>query len=366
MVDNFYFSKYDLVATTLIPSLFPPCRPRTPFATLFGTRLFFHIYSFYFPPAKLASASTAFYLAQKQKQQQQQSPPNSPRPFRVVDAGGGGEDGDGMVPRGGINSPKGLLCEGYLRKIRGFAQNRMRWFQLTDTRLTFYTKDGGELISSVKREDIVRVEEHEGRRITLTTGVPFGASGQSEMMLECESAAARIKWMLCLGQKSSEKGFRADGGRLLAEGYLVKQQPLGIGLNRRRWFVLTDKTFSYFSAEAGVEMAHVDVDKILAVRRTSFSSFILRASEPFSKSGKETVTVQADSPSACVRWLRALASVLEGEGRPLGFTPLPESGKTTAQHVGSARKQSLVEAYNGETTRANGSQGNRFICDGDL
>ena len=43
--------------------------------------------------------------------------------------------------------------------MRGFFQNRMRFFRLTKEQFAFYARDQGELISHVARRDIAAVRE---------------------------------------------------------------------------------------------------------------------------------------------------------------------------------------------------------------
>ena len=89
-----------------------------------------------------------------------------------------------------------LLAEGFLRKIRGFGRNRSRWFRLTNTYFAFYTEDAGSLIAYVPRAAIVDVRDVSNTRFSISTTVPFGASGQSHMVLEARSAAVRARAMV--------------------------------------------------------------------------------------------------------------------------------------------------------------------------
>lgn len=75
-----------------------------------------------------------------------------------------------------------------------------RWFQVTEERLSFFTKDGGEVISSISREHIQDVTDVGGRRFRIATMLPFGASAAKSMLLECSSEEAKTKWLLCLRQ----------------------------------------------------------------------------------------------------------------------------------------------------------------------
>ena len=52
-----------------------------------------------------------------------------------------------------------MLCEGNLVKVRGAMQNRSRWFVLTTKKFMYYTKNAGDLISSVMVEHIVAVTD---------------------------------------------------------------------------------------------------------------------------------------------------------------------------------------------------------------
>ena len=80
-----------------------------------------------------------------------------------------------------------LLAEGPLRKIRGFARNRSRWFRLTTKYFSFYTEDGGQLIAYVPRAAICDVLDISAHRFSIKTSLTFGASGLCEMLLEARS-----------------------------------------------------------------------------------------------------------------------------------------------------------------------------------
>ena len=57
-----------------------------------------------------------------------------------------------------------LLCEGYLKKIRGWGQNRTRWFRLTTNEFSFYSKDAGDLLAQCPHDNIASVSSKEGTR----------------------------------------------------------------------------------------------------------------------------------------------------------------------------------------------------------
>jgi hypothetical protein len=91
-----------------------------------------------------------------------------------------------------------LLAEGYLKKIRGFAQNRNRFFRLTQKHFAFYARDSGELISHVTRNDIFSVREVSSVQIEIITRCAFGASGAEKMILEAGSPAIKERWLSLL------------------------------------------------------------------------------------------------------------------------------------------------------------------------
>ena len=70
-----------------------------------------------------------------------------------------------------------LLCEGYLLKRRGVAQNRRRWFRLTEQYLTYYDLDGGDVLDKVPRKVISSVER-----------VSAHGRGPAEVSLDCRGA----------------------------------------------------------------------------------------------------------------------------------------------------------------------------------
>ena len=85
------------------------------------------------------------------------------------------------------------IVEGYLKKIRGFWQNRKRYFRLTAKYIAFYEHNGGALIAAVERANIYAVNDLEPRRFELRTTCVFGASGLATMVcVEEVGRAARM------------------------------------------------------------------------------------------------------------------------------------------------------------------------------
>ena len=92
-----------------------------------------------------------------------------------------------------------MLAEGILRKIRGFARNRSRWFRLTRAFFAFYTADGGSLIAHVPRASVQEVQDIDARRFLVRTAVPFGISGSNSMLLEARTPEVGAGWVLAVG-----------------------------------------------------------------------------------------------------------------------------------------------------------------------
>ncbi|EGD80101.1 hypothetical protein PTSG_10374 [Salpingoeca rosetta] len=159
-----------------------------------------------------------------------------------------------------------LLCEGYLKKIRGFAQNRRRWFRVTANHIAFFSADGGSLISYIHRDHVSDVRDISKYRFLISTHKPFGASGASSMILEASTPEAKNRWLLCLQKTTdSSRGTQEDTGHLYTEGYMCKLQGFG-SRDRTRWFVLTDRYFSYYTTEAGDLMGRCPIEQIQSVK----------------------------------------------------------------------------------------------------
>lgn len=91
-----------------------------------------------------------------------------------------------------------VFAEGYLKKIRGFGQNRRRFFRVTLNHFAFYARDCGELISYVKRSDISELRDLGEDAFEVVTSVAFGASGSSRMILRAKNAAVKTRWLAAL------------------------------------------------------------------------------------------------------------------------------------------------------------------------
>lgn len=296
-----------------------------------------------------------------------------------------------------------LLCEGYLRKIRGWGQNRTRWFRLTSKELSFWSKDAGELLSSCGLEGIQDVQTMEGTRFQVETEKPFGRSDNRVMVLEAPSDAVKTKWIDCLvkilqetslaavggartgaavqfvggphsfnvsaeGGSKSQGGTSAASGALLIEGYLTKmKQDLG-ALSRKRWFVITSKYLTYLAEEGGEEMARCPLDNITQVGPTSSTCFSIKAKEAFTKSGGDMLELQCTDTDERDKWLQTMRKVLTDEVVTTSdFTPLPGGRRALEDHFAVVVDGAQADQYLAQQKLdVEHSQGNRFISDGDL
>lgn len=84
-----------------------------------------------------------------------------------------------------------LLCEGYLRKIRGFGQVRLRWFRLTELYLAYYSHDGGPFIAFTARHNILDIQPISQCRFQIITQTSFGTTNHCKMLLEAANANVR-------------------------------------------------------------------------------------------------------------------------------------------------------------------------------
>jgi len=290
-----------------------------------------------------------------------------------------------------------LLCEGYLRKIRGWGQNRTRWFRLTSKELSFWSKDAGELLSSCGLDGILDVKTMEGTRFQVETEKPFGRSDNRVMVLEAPSDAVKTKWIDSLvkilqrtglaavggadstgggGDGSTSSGVGEGGGgggersneALLIEGYLTKmKQDLG-SISRKRWFVITTQYLTYLAEEGGDEMARCSLGNITQVGPTSSTCFTIQAKEPFTKSGGDMLELQCTDTDERDKWLQTMRKVLTDEVVTTSdFTPLPGGNRALDDHfavvVDGAQANQYLEQQKLDMEH---SQGNRFISDGDL
>jgi len=254
-----------------------------------------------------------------------------------------------------------LLAEGYLKKIRGFGRNRIRWFRLTAQFLAYYTVDGGSLIAYVPRAAISGVDNlPTTTRFVVRTKQAFGATGGTDMLLEAKNAKIKAKWLLSLRKiPGSSRGVDGDEGRLYAEGYLNKLQPFG-SMNRIRWFSLTEKRLAYYTQECEEVMAAVHCDNIAVVLAQDNDTFIIKATHPFTASGSDTLVCQGENPGVMNRWINQLENCLGKDRiRTHVFSPLPQNTRDIDDHFSVMTKQQW------EYTGTN-SEGNRFISDREL
>eukprot|EP00035_Acanthoeca_spectabilis_P024267 m.453084 g.453084 ORF g.453084 m.453084 type:complete len:278 (-) comp20434_c0_seq1:107-940(-) len=266
-----------------------------------------------------------------------------------------------------------LLCEGYLRKIRGWGQNRTRWFRLSGKSFAYFTKDAGELIGSVAVGEIESVKSVSKYQLCITTTVPFGKSNMLEMVLEAPSETVRERWESSLGMLQLQKmdggpvAFGSDEDTLVAEGYLIKVQESLLALSRTRWFCLTRARFSYFSEEGGEFIAYCPLDNITYVGIEDETTFKVTAMQPFTKTGAAAVVLACRDTAERDRWLRCFDVLLPGKVCVSQYSPLPPAARAETDHFGVHISKSQSEKYLAQHSKDEGmSQGNRFIRDGDL
>eukprot|EP00048_Salpingoeca_helianthica_P016791 m.234249 g.234249 ORF g.234249 m.234249 type:complete len:263 (-) comp19516_c0_seq1:23-811(-) len=246
------------------------------------------------------------------------------------------------------------VVEGYLRKIRGFAQNRTRFFRLTEKYFAFYARDRGELISYVHRSEIQSITDKDARRFEVKTSAVFGASGATSMVLEAPDEKVKFRWVSALrGAAASE-----EAKELIIEGYLTKVQSLTSGFSRRRWFTLTSHMLTYYECEGGEAMASVAVCDIDKVMEQGDDEFLVQAKHPFSKSGSSVLTLEAENQLVRDKWLSAFRRLRTFNTS--GYTPLPQTTRPVSDHYGVVGKVGSQEEIDEP------SEGNRFIRNRDL
>eukprot|EP00055_Hartaetosiga_balthica_P001836 m.2006 g.2006 ORF g.2006 m.2006 type:complete len:268 (-) comp1692_c0_seq1:64-867(-) len=248
-----------------------------------------------------------------------------------------------------------LICEGYLKKIRGFAQNRRRWFRLTQKYFAYFQEDGGRFIAFIERSNIVDVESVSPLKFVLRTSTPFGASEQHEMVLEGKTEEVTERWISAI--KNDER--EGDPGRLYVEGYISKVQPFG-SFNRLRWFTLTEQYFSYHTIEGGEVMGTCPVSSIKDVISKGTYSFVLAAESPFTRTGSAVVTCKCENEHVRDKWLNCFTAILgSSKARPHKYRPLNNSSRAFTDTFAIAGTKTYE--YKGTN-----SEGNRFIHDQEL
>lgn len=259
-----------------------------------------------------------------------------------------------------------VVCQGYLRKIRGWGQNRSRWFQLTTKALSFYTKDSGERIASCLVKDISAIKpENTTNRFEITSSVPFGRTQNTQMTLEAATPKVKERWLAALAV--AKEGTVSDEQKLCAEGYMTKMQTALDKMNRTRWFVCSLKSLAYFTEEGGELMSFCELENVDKVVVISDVSFEVVAKKPFTKSGASEMTLQCRDMLERDRWLSELRRAAPGKVRASAYTPLTENVRSDDDHfgvvIGKSQSAKYLEAQNGD---AEESQGNRFISNDDL
>eukprot|EP00052_Salpingoeca_macrocollata_P033336 m.8051 g.8051 ORF g.8051 m.8051 type:complete len:313 (+) comp5003_c0_seq1:1526-2464(+) len=197
-----------------------------------------------------------------------------------------------------------LICEGYLNKNRGFGTVKKRFFRLSTTEFAYFTKEAGEIINKIDAKHMqVMTDLNKGKfRVFFDKG--FGGSGSREMLLEAPNTQIKLRWL-----EAYQKMWDKRDTVLLAEGYLTKVQSSG-GSNTTRWFVLTNRDFSYYKEEAGERMATVRLENVLSVNIKDQKEFQVQANVAFTKTGANEVLIRCEHISIRNRWLTAFRAVL--------------------------------------------------------
>lgn len=222
------------------------------------------------------------------------------------------------VSTGSSQSDEELLCEGYLTKHRGVGQSRTRWFRLTTKKLTYYTKDAGELIASCLTDDIASVTDLDKRQMRVITREPFGQSHKAEMVLEAPNQRVKQKWFCAFrGETNTSGGMRNFDGVLVVEGYLVKVQASMTSADKQRWFVCTNKHFAYYKEESGEMMGSVPLENITSVGPAGDNkSFKVIANQRFTTTGSYEVVCRCESEAVRNKWLAQMQKVIPEEKFP--------------------------------------------------
>lgn len=285
----------------------------------------------------------------------------------VMDMDGADEvDSDEVgAPNSFHRDPGDLLAQGYLRKLRGWGQNRLRWFELTTKIMSFYTKDSGERIASCLINDVMKVADDDGNKFQISTCVPFGRTHNTKMLLEAPNAAVKKKWVELISAAKAKSVSKENA--ILAEGYLVKVQTALDKLSRTRWFILSKASLSYAENECDTPLAFCTIDNIDKIVIVSETIFQLEAKQPFSKSGSSSMTLETKDLLERDRWLDAFRSIIPGQVRVSSFSPLKENVRSEDDHFGVVIGKEQSKAYlEAQDDDAGESQGNRFIQNDDL
>eukprot|EP00040_Diaphanoeca_grandis_P039490 m.259220 g.259220 ORF g.259220 m.259220 type:complete len:296 (+) comp37707_c0_seq1:260-1147(+) len=272
-----------------------------------------------------------------------------------------------------MDPDENILCEGYLRKIRGWGQNRTRWFRLTNKYISFHTKDAGDRIASCLVTELVSVQDDKGRRFKLMTSTPFGRTQNTCMILESPSVPVKNKWVAAFERMLKDADAPVDTESserketIYAEGYLNKVKHKLNALSRTRWFVCTSSAITYFEAEGGAEMASCSLDNVVLARLVDETTFEVVGREPFTKSGDSQLTLQCRDQNERDRWLQQLQKAMPTKVKVSLYSPLSSQQRDEADHFGclipKERSAGYLEAQEAD---AIDSQGNRFIGNKDL
>jgi len=275
-----------------------------------------------------------------------------------------------------------LLCEGYLKKIRGWGQNRTRWFRLTTNEFSFYSKDAGDLLAQCPHDNIASVSSKEGTRFEVETKTPFGRTENCTMLLEAPSMPVKEKWLKMFARsKNAPAGLDSslsvldhsmdaqvdETEELLIEGHMTKLQQSLTAMSRTRWFVFTNRFFSYYDEEGGKLIAHCPIAQLKQICPTTKTAFEVVAHEPFTKSGASRVELQCRNPEERDKWLSIMQATIPDVVKTIQFTPLSTSVRSQSDHYGVVVSGEQSAVYLAQQARdIDHSQGNRFIHDDHL
>eukprot|EP00051_Salpingoeca_urceolata_P000643 m.35013 g.35013 ORF g.35013 m.35013 type:complete len:982 (+) comp10886_c0_seq2:109-3054(+) len=144
-------------------------------------------------------------------------------------------------------------------------------------------------------------------RLTATLGTPFGQLTSSVPRPEpLQTVLGDAELQRASVHDNKPLAEQDLGEQLIAEGYLLKIR--GVGQNRRRFFRLTNKSFMYFTEEAGELLADIPVNDIKAATNVHKTQFRLVTKHPFGASSAATDELLLKAPDVRVKncWLRAL------------------------------------------------------------
>jgi len=154
---------------------------------------------------------------------------------------------------------------------------------------------------------------------------------------------------------------------LLIEGHMTKLQQSLTAMSRTRWFVFTNRFFSYYDEEGGKLIAHCPIAQLKQICPTTKTAFEVVAHEPFTKSGASRVELQCRNPEERDKWLSIMQATIPDVVKTIQFTPLSTSVRSQSDHYGVVVSGEQSAVYLAQQARdIDHSQGNRFIHDDHL